>query len=356
MQTQTVINIPNNQLKTSSNYHEEEVVIKNCDNLKFLETISSGSIVYQTHTSIASTRDQAQQQSNILMNGGYTSYAKHLSYEISPDQLWYMIVDTIATVVNLKPKSYSHLFDPTWIEGSKKVVKVINNDQTLNGEWLTSIDKFENKLKEFMPLETITAFTPYFSTSSQYTYLTNLLCLMDSGSTFYSYVVSTRCGVQNVRLTGTKEDYELIQNLLVWVEFNLGHDLQLYVDRLRPVLDSIIKTFDDGIDDKFWGDIIKIGNLHGSGTPSFDGWLGYFTGYSNFKNRDNQIEKEIKTAQEYKNWSTGCIPSHITSVPFIWDYYGTEIPMKFLGGPIGLKHENGFLIPEFGIAVAKMES
>ncbi len=320
-------------------------------NLKFLESVSGGKLEYTSCNTIVTTDNYLNKTSNILMNAGYTAYASHLGYQLTPDQLWYMIVDTIACVVNLTPKKYSHLLDSTWIEGEKKTVKVRNDNQTLNGEWLTSIGLFEDKLKEFIPHQTQSFFTPHFTTSNQFTHLSNLLCLMDAGSNFFDYVVSTRCGVEAINLKGTWQDYQTILDNLKWIEDNFQKELGLYINKIAHVLEQIIVTIKTkNIDQKFWGDIIKIDNLYGSGTPSLNGWLGYFTGYTT-----NDSVKTIKTQKQYSNWSTGSIPTHITTVPFVWDCYGVEYNMKFIGGPLGVSYEdNSFLSPEFGIAVASM--
>jgi Domain of unknown function (DUF4419) len=322
------------------------------NNLKFLESVSGGKVEYTSCGQIASTTQYLRKSSNILMNAGYTAYADHLGYELTPDQLWYMIVDTIACAVNLTPKAYSHLLDPTWVEGKKKIVKVRNDEQTRNGEWLTSIGLFENKLKEFIPHLTQSFFTPHFTTSNDFTHLSNLLCLMDAGSTFYDYVVSTRCGVEAISLKGTAEDYQTILDNLAWVQEHFGQELGYYVSKITPVLERIVATIKTKhMDQEFWGNIIKIENLYGSGSPNFNGWLGYFTGYY-----VQQGKKVLKTEQKFfDNWSTECIPSHITVVPFIWDYYGTEYKMQFMGGPLGVSYnDDSFLAPEFGIAVASM--
>jgi hypothetical protein len=321
------------------------------NNLEFLESVSNGKVEYTSCGAIASTSEYLRKSSNILMNAGYSAFADHIGYELTPDQLWYMIVDTIACAVNLSPSVYSHLLDPTWVEGKKKTVKVRNDNQTRNGEWLTSIGLFENKLKEFIPHQTQSFFTPSFSTSNQFTHLSNLLCLMDAGSTFYDYVVSTRCGVEAISLKGTAEDYETILGNLDWVEANFGQDLGYYLSKIKPVLEIIISTIKTkNMDQEFWGNIVKIDNLYGSGNPNFNGWLGYFTGYT-----CQEGKKVLKSDQKYfDNWSTSSVPTHITVVPFIWDYYGTEYKMQFMGGPLGVSYNNSFLAPEFGIAVSSI--
>jgi hypothetical protein len=96
---------------------DKQEVSHTLNNLEFLESVSSGKVEYTSCGQIASTSKYLRKSSNILMNAGYTAYADHIGYELTPDQLWYMIVDTIACAVNLTPKAYSHLLDPTWVEG-----------------------------------------------------------------------------------------------------------------------------------------------------------------------------------------------------------------------------------------------
>ena len=44
-------------------------------------------------------------------------------------------------------------------------------------------------------------------------------------------------------------------------------------------------------------------------------------------------------------------PAHVSTVPFIWDYFSTLYRMEFVGGILGLDNRDDFVTPELGWAV-----
>ena len=56
----------------------------------------------------------------------------------------------------------------------------------------------------------------------------------------------------------------------------------------------------------------------------------------------------------FSGLKTSCFDYHMNQVPFIWNYFGQDIKMLFVGGLIGLVYEkDNSLTPVFGYAVTE---
>jgi Domain of unknown function (DUF4419) len=124
----------------------------------------------------------------------------------------------------------------------------------------------------------------------------------------------------------------------------------MYATHLITIVSKIVDTIESGsIDDKFWGDIVKAGNSHGSGGgPYMTGWLGTFCGYV-YNSRKNELKDYSgKWFKEVMTRNIGCC---IPIVDFVWKCNGASKKMNFIGGVTGSTFVDGFVQPEFGYAV-----
>eukprot|EP00493_Phyllostaurus_siculus_P009083 UN09196 len=95
---------------------------------------------------------------------------------------------------------------------------------------------------------------------------------MDAMKSYFSYKVRTMCGIPKVKLLGTLNDWkQLKKSVQDLKEYKLGW----WVDKLIPVMDQFIKTYEGkGFDKHFWGSVYKRHSTFGSGaTTTADGWI-----------------------------------------------------------------------------------
>ena len=93
--------------------------------------------------------------------------------------------------------------------------------------------------------------------------------------------------------------------------------------------------------------MVKVHQL-GSGGPGYSGWMRYFFPYL-------QDYKERYTQQNFDKkyiFSTD-IPSGLSSVPFIWDYFSEIHEMAFHAGFLGMGVRDGYLSPEIHWAIVE---
>jgi hypothetical protein len=192
---------------------------------------------------------------------------------------------------------------------------------------------------------------PRFSSSTGESDTALLVLFLDIASNYYDIVLYTICGIPAVRLEGTAEDW---QTVIQHTEMARSAFVKLapYFDNLLPILKEIAGTAaGDEPDPEFWSSIYKFGNRCDG--PYISGWITAFfahrlkgnktyepIGVSKWPTKNN-ITSDLKT----KN-----LPTHISKVPFIWNYHWRKHSMVFIGGIMGVEYD-GFLTPRLGYGV-----
>jgi len=150
---------------------------------------------------------------------------------------------------------------------------------------------------------------------------------------YFDYVVKTLCGIPEITLEGSKEDWEKLRSKVKKLnEMNKDNCLGLdfWLKHLNPIIEKICETaINKKIDKEFWSGIYKYSNP-GSGTPYISGWITKFFPY---------LPSGVNPFTEPAQINTNNLPKQISSVEFIWNYLGTLFGMKFHGGFLGAKYD-----------------
>jgi hypothetical protein len=172
--------------------------------------------------------------------------------------------------------------------------------------------------------------------------------------------VTTRCGIPQVRLFGELADYRRLHAAASTLAPAFEKHLGTYFQNLLPVLDKIAQQADptNAVDNEFWSSIYKY--LSQSGTEKFSGWAMNLIAYTRNPN-DGTLHRKDDAFADYRNLPPGVwgasgievdeVSLHVSSVPFIWDYFGDKMKMRFVGGVLGIEPQDGALTPELSFAV-----
>jgi len=168
---------------------------------------------------------------------------------------------------------------------------------------------------------------PKFSTTTKLTKLVCEVLLLDTFSPYFAYTVYTMCGIPNVILLGTRDDWVLLREKVN----NLSQfQFEWYVEAVLPILDQFIAAKDGNVDVEFWRSMYKYRGRHGSGGPSITGWVlklfPYLLGYDKQLQRNNNLPKDISKLYS----GPDAIPGSISKVDFVWEYLGASYNMFFL--------------------------
>jgi len=128
---------------------------------------------------------------------------------------------------------------------------------------------------------------------------------MNAMQHFFSYKCKTDCGISQVKLEGTLEDWEKLKAATKKLE---NYGLGWWTNNLMEIYDNIIDTYKTKLrgekitedQAEFWKYVFKYYYGGGSGVnPSIDGWIINFIPYINDK-RSNFAKRSLKkTKEEY---------------------------------------------------------
>jgi len=183
---------------------------------------------------------------------------------------------------------------------------------------------------------------------------------MDVVSPYYQFQWLTRCGIPQIRLEGDAADWRSLHFRadLLAREFD---GLSGYFTDLLPVLQTIAETAGGTTpDEEFWRSIYKASDQ--SGGPYVTGWITAFFAYlqtpdgAKFKGRTGSADpfnwRSLMSDRRH-GYPTNQFPSHLSTVPFVWDYLDSRYSMKFAAGITGVDYDDTYLAPQLGFVVAE---
>lgn len=277
-----------------------------------------------------------------------TCYSEHYTLVLAPDDVWTTIAQSFATHVDQNAETLRRQF----VAHEGKVHIQWCNDSLVMGspdnDWMKGFDFFSGEIKKHIGKKH-DLLTANFSTTGIIEKAVSQVILMDAMKHYFSYGVTTACGIPEITLLGTTDDWKSIRTRVQnFVEFE---GLAAWVNRLDPILTQFVKASEGDWDLNFWKDIYKRQSM-GSGNPWVSGWANAFflylqdsEGWRKNPLAENEDQRFSPTDEMY--------PTGISKVPFTWAYYGNQYEYEFLGGFLGTSQdpETLALRPALGWAV-----
>lgn len=302
--------------------------------------------------------------SSLFFAAVHECFSKHHPLALRPEVLMFLIAHEIATTVKLHAEHYRALFTT-----SDEVVRIdVRHDGLRRGDplspWQEAIPMFRDALEARVPGTIIQDMLPELSTSSLEADVASLIAFMDAASPFYDYHAHTMCGIPQIRLLGEPSDYDALLSSAQALAPRFSDHLGPYFTHLMPVLEVLAdQAHGASLDEHFWSSIYKHASM--SGTDNFNGWLTAFVNYvqdapdcrggkAELRQKDPELFDWAN--QNSSGWcmpglALGSVPSQISKVPFTWHYFGTTLPMFFLGGVLGVDNDDGYVTPNLSYAV-----
>lgn len=306
--------------------------------------------------------------SSLFFQTVHSAFENHYPFAIKPETLMYLIVHEIAITINKHPQHYRDLFSTST---ERQTIKIRHDDLILgnpNSPWNDTLESLNQLLSQKVPSSIADHLLVNFSTSTPETKAASIVAFMDTASPFYDYRVMTMCGLPEIRLLGTPDDYHKLlvaaTNLAKYFEKHLN----LYFKHLLPVLETLEKQAKgEPLDEEFWKSTYKYASQ--SGGDVFNGWLSAFINYIQTPevqagpywpaSKGGIVQKPANLFDWTKTegglgmigLKPSSIMSHISKVSFVWNYLDTELPMTFIGGMLGIDNQDGYLTPTLSYGV-----
>lgn len=280
-----------------------------------------------------------------LVRAIHHSFEMHLPLVLSPDDIWIAIAQGFANHVNANSDRFRHLFvNPVGKEAlDDKIYIEIERDLFVKGssknDWQGAFSEFSDRIAEYIgPKRDL--IVSDFSTTTVIERAASEVVLLDAMQSYFSFGCKTCCGIPQITLLGTEDDWSSILDRASRLE---EFDCKWWVDGLKKVIAHFVAAFKGDADLKFWNSLYKEGN--GSGGPYVTGAVNAFFPY--LIGRGGKFNAQNKFVEKWDQ-GLGCMfggpttdefPTGISGVPFTWLYYEKKIPMQFIGGFVGTSHD-----------------
>jgi Domain of unknown function (DUF4419) len=254
---------------------------------------SASASIARSQNSVRSTNNSVIEASSLLSseNSGGTvfasgqgflaacmmAFAHHLPLALTPDDLWIVIANGFARHVQENAEALRSNFVDH--QGQREIR--VREDRMVKGkstpeqweEWI--FPQFSERIGNVTinkdAYQTIAVDT--FSTSTIASQAASEIILMSTMKSYFHFHMDTMCGIPNVRLEGTRDDWEALrertESLADWMLQGDTHGDLWINDIVLPILDEFLNSFDGDVNYCFWQNMVKF-RTTGDGSGSYD--------------------------------------------------------------------------------------
>lgn len=278
----------------------------------------------------------------------HLAWTEHRPLRLSPDMIWLAIVQGISQHIR---NNESEFWSRLAADAGQLSLEVSRGDLVLGSPenlWDEIVDEFAVGIQAHMP-GLHDAFVPAFSTTGRLEKMAFQAALLEAVSPFFRYDLKYICGIPQVTLEGTTEDWDSLAQR-AGVLSDLG--LDWWLSGLKPVLDEFTAAARGKPNREFWkGIYVADSTCFGD---SFNGWIGKFIPYTRHA-QNNEFNQMNPMLDPTKEWDVGLdvLPPAISRVPFYWIQEEHTYAMELVAGLVGVSQdEDTFEVrPKFGWAV-----
>jgi hypothetical protein len=291
-----------------------------------------------------------------LVAAVHTAFDQHHPLVLSPDDIWLCIAQGFGLHVNANSEALRSRI-VNW-ESGKQLIKVRRDEfvkSSPTNDWPGCFAEFSDGIAAHLGKKRDLVVAS-FSTTGPVEKAASEIALMSAVSPYFDYLVRTLCGIPEITLLGTPDDWESIRRRAsVLSEFDLGW----WCGALEPVLDQFVAASRGSVAVEFWQSLYKLHQR--SGGSWITGWINVLFPYLERDGRQRNPFIEGSERPPKRPSRTGPemneFPSGLSRVDFLWDYLGTKIPMELLAGFVGISQDPGTLAlrPAIGWAVRERE-
>lgn len=280
--------------------------------------------------------------------GMYNAYAEHRPFVLSPDMVWMLISQGFSHHINANPEKYRDRM----VDFQGKMSLAVESDKPLDeAEWEKLIPEFAEEIKKNTKGTVAETIIADFSTTTSYEQIASEITLMETTKAYFEYVVVyAACGIPEVTLLGTTEDWQKVYDKAMQLR---TFDLDWWIDELKPILKQFIKASESNADTKFWRNMFKWHTPKEYGAPNIiDGWIVKFFPYDKDGKRF-----DLKTLTRDSNLPDEMAEADVRFIELYPDGSSIETMIELYGGFVGLEQnpENYALTPKIGWKVMKKD-
>ena len=284
------------------------------------------------------------------------AYAEHRPLVLSPDMIWVLISQGFARYVDAHAEEMRDMI----VSHDGKMDLAVQTDKDLLTEetdWEQILSDFTARIHENTKGDIAKTITADFSTTGVTERITSQITLMETMKNYFDFiVVYLACGIPNITLKGTPDDWQKVLDKTQQLE---QYDMTEWINSLKPILREFVRASNGKPNQKFWKNMVKKNDpnkLIGGGCDfreptQLDGWILKFFPDENGLTLD-QVPHNHK------------MPSERVYVDFIYQIISpadgtvlSETPLQLVAGFIGTEvdRQTHTLTPKMGWVVRQMK-
>jgi len=211
----------------------------------------------------------------------FEAYSHHYPLEFSVEDIWVLIAQGVSIHLNENAEKFRHLFVS---HDGKKTLELIVNDFLIPKEkrasgrslsipavdWPVAVRRMCELIKADMKTDLASIITQPFSETTPVQQAVFDASLMDSVKAYYEFKYSVSCGIPQVTIRGSSDDFQLVLDRLNQLKV-IFSDLHWWLD---PLISHVAK-FKDSVQGKpdidWWRKMVSRNEM--SGSDKLTGWL-----------------------------------------------------------------------------------
>lgn len=262
---------------------------------------------------------------NGLVSAAYMAYSNHYGLVLRPDDLWTAIALSLGVYVNGNAEEMRDYFVKH--QGKEKIT--LNVSPIVDAaklDWPSLVTEFTEEIDRRLKKKVKKWIMPTFSTTTDQDKMVYGLLLMGTMKSYFEYEVEEECGIPEVTLKGTLEDWKQLREL---ADHLLDFDrkaLSKWHKLLTPVLDEFVEAYENGVvNRKFWNSIcgynpgVEPGcdpeddspEAKPSSPPSLTGWVNVFMPFDS----DGRFQLKSTDDTPWGEVQLTDVPSGLLEVP-----------------------------------------
>ncbi|KAI1072945.1 hypothetical protein LB507_008998 [Fusarium sp. FIESC RH6] len=264
------------------------------------------------------------------------AYNQHHHLTIRPEDVWFAILTQISFFINANAEDLRSFFVEH--DGQKELeVIMIGTLETVDfGDFAQQMAGLITKNVKDPELGDWVM--PSFTTTTDTDRVVASVLFMGAMQKYFTYLCTICCGIPSVTLLGEVSDWQTILHKLPMLE-RLGDEPTQFVEMLRPILNNMIRSFEEPKDAevvRFWNTIATYHHL-GSGTDYYTGWIGAFCFWDTQGKAKYRSSTNAFSGVSYPTVSVDEIPVGFARVPVTINNYGEEISSNMVAGSFGIQ-------------------
>lgn len=265
---------------------------------------------------------------------------------IRPDDVWIAILTQFSFHINANSEELRKQFVSH--DGKKELVLQIPPSELEHINWDAAGAGMINLMHENLIDKDLKDWImPSFSTTMKTDSTVSAIVMMASMKSYFDYVFEMSCGIPQVTLQGTKDDWINILHRLKKLD-SWDDTTRAWHKMLKPIIEKLIKAFEGEVDLDFWGHVVSQ-RRYGSGSRDIEGWVTAFCAFSDkgeFRAGKHDFPDDGWGKMEvykldgipYPIIRASQIPAGNAEVYIkIIDYYGVKHEAAMIAGNMGIK-------------------